>query len=175
MPSRLLTIALAALVAVAATASGAGAKPQARTLTLYSLAQQEQYINNSDSLVRGLGKNPFGNYTDQAPLANKTPNGPFPGDEALYSFNLYSNPSLKKRAGSAIFTCQYNFDRNAFCDVSFTLRGGDALIASGAFNFAATRFSLAVTGGYGKYVAAVGSVLGTPSTHHAQKLSFTFR
>ena len=126
MPSRLLTIALAALVAVAATASGAGAKPQARTLT-------------------------------------------------LYSFNLYSNPSLKKRAGSAIFTCQYNFDRNAFCDVSFTLRGGDALIASGAFNFAATRFSLAVTGGYGKYVATVGSVLGTPSAHHAQKLSFTFR
>ena len=162
---------VALLVAVVSTGASGGLERPHR-LVLYSVAEQEQYINNADDLSRGLGHNPFGNYTDQAPLANKSQAGPFPGDEALYSFNLYTNATRGKRAGIAVFTCQYNFDRNAFCDVSFQLNDGGTLLASGAFNFAASRFSLAVTGGYGKYVGVRGSVLETPSSNHTQKLSF---
>jgi len=165
-------VTTAALLALGAAAGAAQAATHSRTLTLYSVAEQEQYINNSDSLARGVGNNPFGNYTDQTPLATKASNGPFPGDEALFSFNLYTSSDLKTRAGAATLTCQYNFNKNAFCDASFQLNGKGTLIASGAFNFSATRFSLAVTGGYGTYLGTRGSVLVTPSAHHAQKLRF---
>jgi hypothetical protein len=167
--SALVVLAAAALIGAGST-SAAAARPHA--LTLYSVAEQEQYINNSDSLIRGSGNNPFGNYTDQAPIANTAPNGPFPGDEALFSFNLYTGSNLHKRAGTAVFTCQYNFKKNAFCDAAFRLRDGSTLIASGAFNFSASKFALAVTGGEGSYADAQGSVVGTPSAHHAQRLDF---
>ena len=141
---------------------------------MYATAEQEQYVNNSDSLQRGEGNNPFGNYKDLEPLANKNANGPFPGDEALFSFNLYTGPSLTKRAGTAPFTCQYNFNKNAFCDASFQMAKGGTLIASGSFNFTASKFSLAITGGYGGYVDKRGSLTDVPSANHAQKLSFQF-
>ncbi len=143
-------------------------------MTLYATAEQEQYVNNSDSLTRGAGNNPFGNYKDLEPLANKNAAGPFPGDEALFSFNLFTGPDLKKRAGSAIFTCQYNFNKNAFCDASFHLNSGGTLIASGAFNFTASKFALAITGGYGAFLNKRGSMTDVPSANHAQKLSFEF-
>lgn len=159
---------------LAISVSSASAAAQARTLTLYATAEQEQYVDNSDSLQRGEGNNPFGNYKDLQPLANKNAIGPFPGDEALFSFNLYTDSSLKTRAGSAIFTCQYNLSKNAFCDASFQLAAGGTLMASGAFNFTASKFSLAVVGGYGAYVNRRGSVLDASSANHAQKLSFRF-
>jgi hypothetical protein len=161
---------LGALVAASAQAAGS-----TKTLVLYATAEQEQYVNNSDSLQRGEGNNPFGNYKDLEPLANKNANGPFPGDEALFSFNLYSGPSLAKRVGTALFTCQYNFNKNAFCDASFQMTSGGTVIASGAFNFTASKFSLAITGGYGgAYVNKRGSLTDVPSPNHAQKLSFQF-
>jgi hypothetical protein len=166
---------LAAVVFAAGVASGSAAPASGpHKLTLYSVAEQEQYINNSDSLARGVGSNPFGNYKDLAPLATKNANGPFPGDEALFSFNLYSDANLKSRAGSAVFTCQYNFNKNAYCDASFQLVNGGTLVASGAFNFAATSFTLAVTGGYGRYLKTTGSMVDTPTAKHAQKLRFRF-
>ena len=165
---------LAALTASAVVAGPAAAAAPARHLVLYSFAEQEQYINNSDSASRGQGNNPFGNYKDLAPLVNKNSNGPFPGDEALFSFNLYSNPTLKTKVGAAIFTCQYSFNKNAYCDVSFQLAKGGTLIASGSFDFNASNFSLAVTGGYGSYEGSYGTMQETPSAHHAQKLTFQF-
>jgi hypothetical protein len=161
-------------VFLAVGASSASAAAHARTLTLYATAEQEQYVDNSDSLQRGEGNNPFGNYKDLEPLANKNATGPFPGDEALFSFNLYTDSNLKTRAGSAIFTCQFNLNKNAFCDASFQLAAGGTLMASGAFNFTAARFSLAVIGGYGAYSNRRGSVLDAPSANHAQKLRFQF-
>ncbi len=167
------SIALAA-ACLAVSTGAAPAAAHVRTLTLYATAEQEQYVDNSDSLQRGEGNNPFGNYKDLEPLANKNATGPFPGDEALFSFNLYTNGSLTTRAGTAIFTCQYNLNKNAFCDASFQLTAGGTLMASGAFNFTASHFSLAVVGGYGAYTNRRGSVLDAPSANHAQKLSFQF-
>ena len=174
------TVSLLALLVLTASVLGAAlvgvtsahAETSSKTFVLYATAEQEQYVNNSDSLQRGEGNNPFGNYKDLEPLANKSANGPFPGDEALFSFNLYTGPSLKTRAGTALFTCQYNFNKNAFCDASFQMTKGGTLIASGAFNFTASKFALAITGGYGAYPAEKGSMTDVPSANHAQKLSF---
>ena len=175
------TVSVLALSALAASVLGmalvappAHAAAGKKTLTLYATAEQEQYVNNSDSLQRGQGNNPFGNYKDLEPLANKNANGPFPGDEALFSFNLYTGPNLVKRAGTALFTCQYNFNKNAFCDASFQMASGGTVIASGAFNFTASKFSLAITGGYGPFINKRGSMTDVPSANHAQKLSFQF-
>lgn len=169
-----VTAAAFLLSGVAAAAPAARATAQPKTLILYATAEQEQYVDNSDSLSRGQGNNPFGNYKDLEPLANKNATGPFPGDEALYSFNLFTGPSLTKRAGSAIFTCQYNFNKNAYCDATFHMNNGGTLIASGAFNFSAPKFSLAITGSYGAYVNKRGSMTDVPNPNHAQKLTFTF-
>jgi hypothetical protein len=151
----------------------AAAAAGAQKLVLYSAAEQEQYVNNSDSRILGVGNNPFGNFKDVAPVTTKNSHGPFPGDEAVFSFNLYTNASLTRRAGTAVFTCQYNFNKNAFCDASFRLTAGGTLIAAGGFNFNATSFTLAVTGGYGRYVGKTGVMEETPSASHAQRLVFT--
>ena len=153
-------------------AGSAAAAARVQKLTLYSVAQQEQYVDNSDSLTLGEGDNPFGSFKDVSGVTNKQSHGPFPGDMAVFSFNLYTNASLRTRAGSAIFTCQYNFSKNAFCDASFELKNGGTLIAAGAFNFNASRFTLAVTGGYGRYVAASGVLEEAPAVNHSQRLSF---
>jgi hypothetical protein len=160
------------LAAACALAARVGAAPASHTLVLYSVAEQEQYVNNSDSRTLGVGNNPFGNFRDVAPVTSKKSHGPFPGDEALFSFNLYSDAGLTKRAGAATFTCQYNFAKNAFCDTSYRMPNGDALIATGGFNFNATKFSLSVTGGSGKYENASGIVEESPSGSHAQRLVF---
>jgi len=164
-------IAGAALFAALSSPASAEAA-RAQKLVLYSIAEQEQYVDNSDSLTLGAGDNPFGNFKDVAGVTTKNSHGPFPGDEAVFSFNLFTNANLKARAGTAIFTCQYNFSKNAFCDAYFQLKNGGTLIASGAFNFNAARFSLAVTGGYGSFLGKTGVVEETPTVNHAQRLSF---
>jgi hypothetical protein len=165
----LLVLAVAAIPAVQPPAQAASI---GRTFVLYSVAQQEQYVNNADDRARGTGNNPFGTFSDTAPSTTKNGNGPFPGDEALFSFNLYSGPGLSSRAGAAIFTCQYNFAKNAFCDATFRLKDGTTIVASGSFNFDASKFSLAVTGGTGRFVHAKGNLNASPSAGHAQRLSF---
>jgi hypothetical protein len=168
-----LALSVALLGSCAAIAAGsAGAAAATRTMTLYSVAQQEQYVNNSDSLALGEKDNPFGNFKDVTPSASKSSRGPFPGDESVFSFNLYTSPSLTKRAGAATFTCQYNFGKNAFCDVIFELKSGGTLLAEGAFNFNASKIELAVTGGTGPYQDQTGVVAESPAANHSQKLAF---
>src|SRR5579862_9706511 len=83
----------AAIVAAAwfaSTAAAARAAEGASTLTLYSIPVQVQYADNQDDRGRGEGHNPFGNYAG-ASTAAKTSEvryGPFPGDEAVVSYDL---------------------------------------------------------------------------------------
>jgi hypothetical protein len=158
---------LACLVAVGRSAA---AQPP-RRLLLYSVAEQEQFINHQDDRIRGAGKNPFGNFSDVLP-ATKVGSGPYPGDDALFSFNLYTDPSLRTSAGSAVFSCQYNFDANAFCTAYFHLADGGTLVANGAFNFRANAFTLEVIGGSGAYIGAGGVLDERAGAHHTQRLSF---
>jgi hypothetical protein len=161
-----LTLAVACSLSATADA-GSGAK----RLVIYSVAKQEQYVNNADDRARGQGHNPFGNYKDAAPVI-KSPTGPFPGDEAIFAFALFADAGLKKKAGSAVFLCYYNFGKNAYCDASFHLANGATLMASGAFNFDAPKFTLAVTGGYGSFAGRTGVVEERPAPNHSQRLVF---
>jgi hypothetical protein len=154
-----------AMPAFAADANGS------KSFVLYSLAEQEQYINHADDRIRGAAKNPFGNFSDVT-ASTTAGAGPFPGDEAIFSFNLFADAALKNRIGTATFTCYYNFGKNAFCDASFQVGTRGALIANGAFNFDASRFVLTVTGGSGAYLSASGTLAESQSANHAQRLAF---
>jgi type II secretory pathway pseudopilin PulG len=172
-PALLVAVAVLALISVVAARTAAGARA-GQKITIFSLAQEEQFVNNADDRARGKGNNPFGKFNDVAPSSDKATSGPFPGDEALFKFDLYSAANLKTRIGSATFTCQYNFAKNAFCDAIFRMTGGDSVIAAGQFNFNATKFTLAVTGGSGRYSNKRGVLEETPSANHAQRLTFEF-
>ena len=174
---RFVPMALAAFsIGLACLAGGPGAGTAAAatgptTLTLYSVATAEQFVNNEDDRARGAGNNPFGSYSDITAATKEKGHGPFAGDLSLFTFTLYTNASLSHKAGSAAFTCQYNFNKNAFCDVSYELARG-TLFAAGGFDFNATHFTLAITGGYGAYSRMTGNVATSPSRNNAQRLDF---
>ena len=157
-----LTAVAALAAAVIASSSGAAtASTKATTgvqrFTFYSSVKNERYINNVDDLSRGEGHNPFGNVSSVKPPTNEKTSGPLAGDEAMYAFDLFTNSDLKTKAGSVIFVCWYNFNRNALCDAAFQLSGG-TLIGKGAFNFSNQQFSLALIGGTSKYRSTGGDV-----------------
>jgi hypothetical protein len=138
---------------------------------LYSLATSEQFINNADDEARGWLTNPFGmRDLTQETLESQGRGGPFPGDKALFAFSIYSDPSLKLKAGTAAFTCLYEFTRNAFCDATYQLKRG-TILASGTVSFDAGTFSLAITGGTGSYARSSGELTSSPGPNKTQLIS----
>src|ERR1700722_3860195 len=141
-------------------------------LTVYSVATHEQFIDNSDDEARGWTANPFGLRDRRVQFAeSEDKGGPYPGDAALFSFNLYTDASLKTIAGSATLTCYYYFGKNAFCDATYQLRSG-TLIGGNAIAFSATHFAVAITGGTSKYLTVTGDAEASPSGKQAQRLDF---
>jgi len=169
----LLAASLAALAVplagTAAASRAAGAVTQ--RITLYSVATEEQFINNADDRARGHGNNPFGNFKDTSAVTKEAGAGPFPGDEAIFTFDVYADAGLSRKIGYATYTCQYGFNKNAFCDAAYTINGS-GLIAVGGFNFDASSFSLAVTGGTGRYSRKTGELQARPGPGHSQRLAF---
>ena len=157
---------------VLAAALVAGSAQAARTTTVYAVPTTAQFMNHADDRLRGMATNPF-NLKAEAVIVNangkEKGNGPFPGDDILYSFKLYKSPKLDKPAGSAMFTCYYTFAKKATCDSYFELAGG-VLLASGQVVFDGTRFVLSVTGGTDRYVGALGEVSATPAAKNAERL-----
>jgi hypothetical protein len=150
------------LVTLLAFGSGARGATTLQRLNLVSVTSEEQFVNNADDRQRGFGDNPFGNFKAAAATTREHNNGPFPGDQALFQFRLYSGADLKRILGTAIFTCTYNFDRQGFCDASWILKGG-TLIGTGPVDFGAKSFQLVITGGTGKYRGVSGNVVSTPT------------
>lgn len=144
-----------------------------RRIVLYSEALQEQFIDNRDDEARGDVNNPIG-YTNAkaAAVVSEHEHGPFAGDEAFYTFKLFRNAKLTESAGSAAFTCEYLFRRDAFCFASYQLSGG-SLTGAGTFDFNAKRFTIAITGGTGTVRAAGGEMLASASNRKTQRLVFT--
>lgn len=140
-------------------------------LTQYSTPAHETFVGNIDDETRGAVSNPFGTHTKGAASTNEQNNGPFPGDEVLFSFNLARSAALAGSTGSAVYTCWYTFDKNAFCDVFVEMKAGGTLLAAGTLNFNAKTFTLAVTGGTGPYRGVAGELTVTPSGKHAQRLA----
>ena len=145
--------------------------PPSQSFVLYSVTKQEQFLDHSDDRARGKGNNPFGNFKDSKTVVKEAGNGPFPGDNAVFDFGLYTSTNRKTSVGSAVFTCTYNFNKHAFCDTSYSLHGG-TLLGAGAFDFNAGTFTVAITGGTGKYANATGDILATPAANHAQHVAF---
>ena len=160
--------AAAALVSAAAASAKTAA---AKKMTIYSSATQEQFLNHEDDRDRGKGNNPFGNFRDSTTATKEAGVGPFAGDRAVFTFRLYRDATLRRQIGSATFICQYAFDKNAFCNASYQLDGGQ-LMGQGAFNFSASTFRLAVVGGTGQYRGLTGNMVAAPAVRHTQKLDF---
>jgi hypothetical protein len=163
-----VAVCCGALLASSAVAQPAAA---AKRMTIYSIATQEQFLNHEDDRDRGKGNNPFGNFKDSTTATQEAGVGPFAGDRAVFTFRLYRDPSMRKEIGYATFICQYAFNKNAFCNASYQLAGGQ-LMGQGAFNFSASTFQLAIVGGTGQYRGLTGDMKALPAVKHTQRLSF---
>ena len=141
-------------------------------MTVYAVATTAQFMNHADDRLRGMSTNPF-NVTTRAIVINakgqQKGNGPFPGDDILYSFKLYGDPNLRKQMGSAMFTCYYTFVKRATCDSYFELDTG-LLLASGQVVFDGTHFVLSITGGTKAYLGALGEVRASLAAGSAERL-----
>jgi len=146
------------LVAAAALVAGGGAAGT-RNVTIYSVATGVQYINTADDRARGHVNNPLDPETAKlAPKNTDRGKGPFAGDVAIYALNLYSTVGLKKRTGSAVYTCYFNYDQHALCKAYFKLGGGNTLVASGPVDFKNSTFTIVVTGGTNDYLGVRGEL-----------------
>jgi hypothetical protein len=163
-------IAGAALGAAGVASGSTRAAAGQQKLTVYSVATLAQFINHQDDRQRAVTNNPFN--ADTSKLVDKEKGkGPFAGDDTLYSFTLYASADKKKKIGSAVYTCHYNFTRHALCTAYYELNGG-TLLASGPVDFNSTHFTLALTGGTSKYLGQNGEVAMTPISDNVQRLAF---
>ena len=171
--SGLPVVAVVAL-AVGGSALATGAATS-KTMTFYSIATKEQFLNHSDDRTRGKGNNPFGGFVDTvAPTGKENAgNGPFAGDRTVFTFALFADKQMQRRIGSAQLICEYVFDQNAFCSAAYDLAQGQ-LIGTGFFNFNAARFGISLGGGTGKYRNLRGHLQADPAVKKLQKITVTF-
>ena len=157
--TRIGVATLLSLAVLGAAASARAGSPQ-QVPTLYAVASKVQFIDHADDRQRGLEKNPFNadvKKLDPKAEAQEKGKGPFPGDDALFTFKLYSDAQHRNSAGTAVYECVYNFHKHAMCKAVFDLKAG-SLFASGPVDFNSAHFAMAVTGGTGKYLGAHGQV-----------------
>ncbi len=167
-----LLVAALGLVAASMVVPAAGATDH-RVLTVYSVATGLQYINTADDRARGKVNNPLDSAANKLlPKSSKSRHGPFAGDVAVFALKLYGNPTLKRPAGSAVYTCYFNYDRHALCQTYYKLKSGGTLVASGPVDFNASRFTIVVTGGTQKYLGVRGEAKVAPAARNAQRIDF---
>jgi hypothetical protein len=162
------------LVAAAAGGAMLVSQAQARTsrgITVYSVATGVQFINSADDRARGAVNNPLDPAANklQPKVANDTGNGPYAGDVALYRLKLFAGPTLEKSAGTAVYTCYFNYTRHALCQAYYLLKGGN-LVASGPIDFNKTGYTIVITGGTKKYVGSRGQVVVVPAPRNSQRV-----
>ena len=168
---RLAFAAVVLLAAALPAAHASGSRQTAQTLTVYAVPSTVQFMNHADDRLRGMSSNPF-NLKAQAVIFNdngkEKGNGPFPGDDILYAFKLFSDANRTQPNGTAIFTCYYGFGKRATCDSYFDLSKG-LVLASGQVQFGSNHFTLGVTGGTKAYLGALGQLNAVPAAKNAQR------
>jgi hypothetical protein len=143
-----------------------------RHLTYYAKATQVQYIDHSDDRARGTVINPFNtDVKTPPPRKTKDKEGSRPGDNALFRFTLYGDTSLKRKVGTAVYACTFNFDHQASCEGTFQLASG-TMLANGPVDFDTKGFTIAVIGGSGSYSGARGQVSSAPARNGTNRLDF---
>ena len=173
--SRMLARCVIAVIVVLAAAlpvlPASGASPASQKLRVYAVPATVQFMNHADDRLRGMSTNPFKLKAEVVILGQggkEKGNGPFPGDDVLYGFKLFSDAQHSKPSGTALFTCYYEFVKRATCDAYFDLAKG-LLLASGQVRFGGTRFTLGVTGGTRAYFGALGQVASVPAARNSQR------
>jgi hypothetical protein len=168
-------VSVLGLSVVSVSVAGAGAT-ESRELTVYSVATGLQYINTADDRARGKVNHPLDPAATKLwPKSSGSGRGPFAGDVAIYSVKLYGNRSLKRAAGSGVYTCYFNYDRHALCRAYYKLKAGGTIVASGPIDFNASTFTIVVTGGTTKYLGVRGQADVAPAARaarNAQKIDF---
>ncbi len=165
-------VAVAGLVCASVSVAGAGAAAS-RVVTVYSVATGLQYINTGDDRARGKANNPLDGAANRLwPKSAGGGDGPFAGDVAVYAVKLYSTPTLKRPAGSGVYTCYFNYDRHALCKAYYKFTAGGTLVASGPVDFNSSGFTIVVTGGTTKYLGARGEARVAAAPRHAQRIDF---
>jgi hypothetical protein len=178
-------VAVVGLVFASVSVAGAGAvgnrASSKRVLTVYSVATGLQYINSADDSARGHINNPLDSTNNKlAPKGSGGGDGPFAGDIAVYSVDLYSDLTLKRHAGSGVYTCYFNYDQHALCQAYYKPSAGGTLVASGPVDFNASGFTIVITGGTNTYLGARGEVnvgvaknsVGVAKKKGAQRVDF---
>jgi len=162
-----VTLLAASLLATAAS----GASQASHTLRVYAVPNTVQFMNHADDRLRGMATNPF-KFKSESVILNDNGKekglGPFPGDDLLYTFKLFHDAKLAKPAGTALFTCYYEFAKRATCDSYFDLPKG-LVLASGIVKFGQTRFVMGITGGTRAYLGALGQVNSTAVAKDAER------
>jgi hypothetical protein len=174
MPRAIITAALAAaaICAVGPAASAGTASAGQSGLTVFTVASGAQFINTADDRARGAKNNPFDAATNKLmPKVSEKGDGPFPGDVAVFSFDLYTSSALKKRVGTAAYTCYFNYAKHALCQGYYELRNG-TLTAAGPVDFNKSGFKMVVTGGTKKYLAVRGQLSSAQAGSNAQRVDF---
>ena len=166
---------LFAVIVLLATAfpitAASGASRASQTLRVYAVPTTVQFMNHADDRLRGMATNPFKFKAEAVILGTNGKEkglGPFPGDDILYSFKLFADAKRTKPAGTALFTCYYEFAKRATCDSYFDLDKG-LVLASGQVRFGVTHFTLGITGGTKAYFGALGQVDSVPAVKNAQR------
>ena len=162
-------------------------------ITQYAYPVNQQYLDHNDDEARGDENNPFGPrlypqckglvHSQEATCAaaithaasvtiEEHNNGPFPGDQSVFSFKTYATAKRTHQTGTAVLICQYDFDRIGYCDVAYKLKGG-TLFGAGALNFDGKQFTFAISEGSGEYQGMSGDVEGTQASNNVVQLAFT--
>jgi len=168
---RCLVAALALLAAALPASAASGAASASHSLRVYAVPNTVQFMNHADDRLRGMATNPF-KFKSEAVILNdngkEKGQGPFPGDDILYTFKLFADPTLTRPAGTALFTCYYEFLKRATCDSYFDLAEG-LVLASGQVRFGQAHFTLGITGGTRAYLGALGQVSSVPAAKNTQR------
>jgi hypothetical protein len=171
---RWLSAAVALLAVALPAAAASGASSASHGLRVYAVPSTVQFMNHADDRLRGMATNPF-KFKSEAVILNdngkEKGQGPFPGDDILYTFKLFADGKLSKPSGTALFTCYYAFAKRATCDAYFDV-GAGLLLASGQVRFGQTHFTLGITGGTRAYFGALGQVESVAAAKNAQRFDF---
>lgn len=166
---------LFAAVVLLATAlvvpAASGGSQASRKLTVYAVPATVQFMNHADDRLRGMSTNPFKLKSDAVIIGaggKEKGLGPFPGDDVLYGFKVFSDAKRTKQVGTAIFTCYYTFAKRATCDSYFELAGG-VILASGQVPFGQPHFALGVTGGTQAYFGALGEASSSAAAGNSER------
>ena len=128
---------------------------------MYSVATGLQYINTADDSRARAGQQSARQRGQQAGAEGLGQRGRARSraTSPIYAVSLYSDPTLKRPAGSGVYTCYFNYDQHALCKAYYKLKAGGTLVASGPVDFKASGFTIVITGGTNRYLGARGEVI----------------